>query len=178
MFVKSQADLSSWIQGVQPLDTSIEVPEEAASGMSEPNSIAYEDFVCHSTAYKWLIGSVGSYGHPSDEIHAKHAIRAVMHDSVRASQKSSHLSRQRAQQQVHLVLNIPRWNPVDIARSHGFAPLTDVLHELQCLTGSWQEAQLTNISDYINRSWPATTESLLSVLTGLLSAQGKETFCK
>lgn len=186
------ADLSRWIQDVQPLatypDSSLNHnPDhllEPTPALPDWQSANYKEFVCHSNAYNWLVTSIDQHWRLSSGGLGSKDLRTDIgrhvRDSLRAQQSSTRLSRREGQHQLKLTVTVQRWNPIEIAMSNGFkVPMAAILEEFCCLTGSWEHAQLTTVKEYIKQVWPTTGEPLTALLHEVLSRpQGKESTCK
>ena len=172
--IKPMSDMSNWIQGVQYSELNHESLPDYVPEVSATHLPSYEDFVCRSEAYMWLITSIRQHWElpqsTAEEPSLKDRISTLVRDAVRSAQSTRHLSRRRAQPKLNLDIIAEDWDPVKVSKSHGFAyPLTDALEELHCLTGSWEKAQVTTVTEYINQTWPVTGKLALSLLRKVLA---------
>lgn len=172
--IKPMSDMSNWVQGVQSLEPNHESLPDYVPEAPTIHLPSHEDFVYRSEAYMWLVTTIRQHWElaPSrtEEPSLKDKISTWVRNVVRSTQSTRHLSRRRAQPRLNLDITADDWDPVKVAKSHGFTyPLTDALEELHCLTGSWGKAQVTTVTEYINQTWPVTGKVVLSLLHKVLA---------
>ena len=172
--IKPMSDMSHLVQDVQSLESNHESLPDPVAEVPAIHLPSHEDFVCRSEAYMWLITSIRQHWElpPSttEEPSLKDKISTLVRDVMRSTQSTRYLSRRRAQPKLNLDITTDDWDPVKVAKSHGFTyPLTDALEELHCLTGSWGKAQVTTVTEYINQTWPVTGKLVLSLLQKVLA---------
>lgn len=181
-FVKSRQELFQWVDGVlpEPDDEIQQTPEIIdTEGLQLPHSADVERSIHQSDAYRWLLSKISqhvtlSYGAPNvmAEIRTSVSNQLQLQNSVRS------MSRHRPSSLVEVTFHL-EWNPKRYIQGLGFrSSPSSTLDNVYSLTGTWCEAQVLSVSDYIHQTWPVTGYPMKYVLQELIAIpEGEQCTC-
>lgn len=183
-FRKPKYLIGEWVGGLQDSE---DPGEDALSGHQDPedtgeevsiddepthlpNLAEYERFISESRAYQWLLSVIESHFELETRGENRMASigddicsRLLSHPALRKVSRAAPLATVKA-------LFSLDWNPRQffIEQEYGL-PAGEVFDHVVCLTGTFQQAQATTVTEFTEQTWPLTHRPLKDLLKKSLS---------
>jgi len=171
-FVKSHDNLHSWVNSILPfsndeVEQAPESPETEDLHLSQLSN--YEQFVCRSDAYRWLLSKICQHGRLSfGSPNVMSDIGTRILNQLQVQKPLRTMSRHKPLSLANMTFHL-EWNLKAHASGLEFySSSSNILDNILCLTGTCYEAQILTVSEYIYQTWPVTGESIKSILQKLL----------
>ncbi|KAL4934323.1 uncharacterized protein BDV17DRAFT_5089 [Aspergillus undulatus] len=169
--------LTEWISNLEPPSSSFEehIGKYSDTGHDPMQDPPYhelpdhEKFIYASEAYRWLLAKIRQH----QQIEQRDSclvsdIGSMICSRLRAEQGLRTLSRRKASL-VTMTFWLD-WYPPPYLWSLGMtlSSSSNILEKVLCLTGTWNEAQLMTVAEYIRQTWPVTGEHMITFVQRLL----------
>lgn len=188
-FFKSLDMTSDWLSGVEvPPEMDLYAGEDSREiddahrltvqeDAALPQLSAYEEFICTSEAYAWLLSKMQqskklNCGSP----HSVSEIGTRILSQLRRRESLRRMSRRRPTAIVTMTFEL-EWDPVGVLPRET-SEHCHTLKNVLCLTGTLNEAQATTALEYMTQTWPDSCCPIMTLVSQLVSVpQGEECHC-
>jgi len=130
----------------------------------------YIKFVRRSKSYGWLLSIISRWSLLDfEKSHSMFDMSSTLVQKLLSQPPLRRMSRRKASSYVEMTFTLD-WNLGKFLRDQDFgAASPEVLEQVLCLTGSFDEAQSTTVLEYMIQTWPITHEPILHLLKKLVS---------
>ncbi|KAG5762801.1 hypothetical protein H9Q72_009105 [Fusarium xylarioides] len=160
-FKKAEEMIVDWIDNVK-------------SG--EPNDLSqmpqYRQFIQGSEAYRWLLTKISQQGRLScEEPSLMDRIGNTIRNKLKESIPHHKMSRKKSSIGFEMTFSVTLDIIGMMKRSGISSSFGKALPNILCLTGKWDEAQATSVTEYMDQTWPQSVSAIVSLLQDLLAGQ-------
>lgn len=146
-----------------------EITDSVPQTTPPPNLAYYRQFIVNSQAYQWLLLVIKKHALlDMPEQNAMFEIRESIQKHILGQGSLRKLSRQESANTVEMVFTL-HWNFPQFIRDQEYSEsATEVIDGIVCLVGTWQHAQATTLSEYMEQVWPNTNQYVRRLLKKVL----------